>query len=144
MQKYIILLALIFLPFTNIFGQKKDKVKKKHQIVFQFTNAKDTLQQKAFMKQLENLTAYWPNAEYEVVIYNQGLELIMKNNTLYHDRLIALKSKGVQFMVCENTMKNRKITKEMLQQDIVEYVPAGIAEIVAKQEKGWSYIKGGF
>ena len=26
----------------------------------------------------------------------------------------------------------------------VEYVPAGIAEIVEKQEEGWSYIKGGF
>jgi intracellular sulfur oxidation DsrE/DsrF family protein len=26
----------------------------------------------------------------------------------------------------------------------VEYIPVGIAEIVEKQEQGWSYVKGGF
>lgn len=40
-------------------------------------------------------------------------------------------------------MKNRKITKEQLIPE-VEYVPAGIAEIVEKPEQGWSYIIGGF
>lgn len=66
--------------FVNSFAQTEPK---DHKIIFQFTNANDTLQQKAFVKQLENITEHWPNAKYEVVLYNQGLELVMKNNTKY-------------------------------------------------------------
>jgi intracellular sulfur oxidation DsrE/DsrF family protein len=55
-----------------------------------------------------------------------------------------LKKKGVAFVVCENTLMNRNISKVEFPQNIVEYIPAGIAEIVEKQEKGWKYIKGGF
>ncbi len=115
-----------------------------HKIVFQFTNAVDTLQQKAFVKQLENLTEYWPKASYHVVVYNQGLELFFKTNTQYVARLKALHDKGVRFVICENSLKNRKISKDVFIQEIVSYVQAGIAEIVEKQEQGWSYIKGGF
>lgn len=78
-----------------------------------------------------------------MVLYNQGVELVFQNNITYQNRLMALKKKGVRFVVCENTLKNRKISKENLQQELVEYVEAGIAEIVLLQEKGWSYIKGG-
>lgn len=134
-------LALICMMFVNSFAQTESK---DHKIVFQFTNANDTLQQKAFVKQLENITEHWPNAKYEVVLYNQGLELVMKNNTKYQSRLQALKSKGVKFVVCENTLKNRKISKDVFHEILVEYTPAGIAEIVEKQEQGWSYIKGGY
>lgn len=134
-------LALICLLSVNSFAQKKPK---DHKIVFQFTNANDTLQQKAFVKQLENITAHWPNAKYEVVVYNQGVELVMKNNTKYQARLQTLKAKGVNFVVCENTLKNRKISKDAFPEILVGFVPAGIAEIVEKQEEGWSYIRGGF
>ena len=134
-------LALICLLSVNSFAQSKAK---DHKIVFQFTNANDTLQQKAFVKQLENITAHWPNAKYEVVVYNQGVELVMKNNTKYQARLQTLKSKGVNFVVCENTLKNRKISKDAFPEVLVGFVPAGIAEIVEKQEEGWSYIRGGF
>ena len=134
-------LALICLLSVNSFAQIKPK---DHKIVFQFTNANDTLQQKAFVKQLENITAHWPNAKYEVVVYNQGVDLVMKNNTKYQARLQALKSKGVNFVVCENTLKNRKINKDAFPEVLVGFVPAGIAEIVEKQEEGWSYIRGGF
>ncbi len=134
-------LALICLLSVNSFAQSKPK---DHKIVFQFTNANDTLQQKAFVRQLENITAHWPNAKYEVVVYNQGVELVMKNNTKYQARLQTLKAKGVNFVVCENTLKNRKISKEAFPEILVGFVPAGIAEIVEKQEEGWSYIRGGF
>jgi intracellular sulfur oxidation DsrE/DsrF family protein len=137
LQRIIIILLLA--SVTNVNAQNKE-----HKIVFQFTNANDTLQQKAFVKQLENLNEYWPNASYEVVLYNQGLELLMQNNTGYIARLVKLHSNGVRFLICENTLKNRKISKDVFISEIVEYIPAGIAEIVEKQEQGWSYIKGGF
>ena len=117
---------------------------KEHKIVFQFTNANDTMQQKAFVKQLENLKEYWPTANIEVVLYNQGIELLMQNNSTYAERLKKIHSIGVKFLICENTLKNRKISKDVFMKEITEYTPAGIAEIVEKQEQGWSYIKGGF
>ena len=139
MKRVFTLIALILLLNSNSYGQEKP-----HKIVFQFTNASDTNQQKAFVKQLENLTDYWKDAQCEVVLYNQGVELLMKNNSAYLERLQALSKKGVSFCICENTLKNRKLSKDVFMADMAQYVPAGIAEIVLKQEAGWSYIKGGF
>ncbi len=140
MKKGILLAALLLISFvTKSYSQKQA-----HRIVFQFTNAVDTNQQKAFIKQLENLTDYWEDAKCEVVLYNQGVELLMKSNTVYAERLQALSQKGVEFFICENTLKNRKLNKDIFMTDLAQYVPAGIAEIVLKQEEGWSYIKGGF
>ncbi|RYJ51291.1 hypothetical protein DR871_012735 [Flavobacterium petrolei] len=133
-------LILLGLFTVSTFAQKRPK---NHKIVFQFTNAIDTLQQKAFANQLKNLTDHWPKAKYEVVVYNMGLEFVMATKSKHIAAIKALYAKGVRFVVCENTMKNRKITKEQLIPE-VEYVPAGIAEIVEKQEQGWSYIIGGF
>lgn len=140
MKNLTFILSLFFMTLSIQSMAKK----KQHKIIFQFTNANDTMQQKAFVKQLENLSEHWPTANYEVVLYNQGLELVMKSNTAYVERLKALKNKGVRFVVCENTLKNRKISKDVFDAELVEYVPAGIAEIVEKQEQGWNYIKGGF
>lgn len=133
-------LFLIALCTVSAVAQSKPN---NHKIVFQFTNANDTIQQKAFAKQLKNLTDHWPTAEYEVVLYNMGLEFIMPTKSRHIAAIKKLHAKGVRFVVCENTMKNREITKEQLIPE-VEYVLAGIAEIVEKQEQGWSYIKGGF
>ena len=141
MKNLTILFVLLFGLISIVaLAQKKSN---NHKIVFQFTNANDTIQQKAFANQLNNLTALWPKAKYEVVVYNMGLEFLMPTKSKHIAAIKALHEKGVRFVVCENTMKNRKITKDQLIPE-VEYVPAGIAEIVEKQEQGWSYIKGGF
>ncbi|OAB30425.1 hypothetical protein SAMN05444395_11095 [Flavobacterium fryxellicola] len=141
MKNLTILFVLLFgLISIGTFAQKRQS---KHKIVFQFTNANDTIQQKAFANQLYNLTAHWPKAKYEVVVYNMGLEFLMPSKSKHIAAIKALHAKGVRFLVCENTMTTRKITKEQFIPE-VEYVAAGIAEIVEKQEQGWSYIKGGF
>lgn len=114
-----------------------------HKIIFQFTNATDTLQQKAIINQLNNLTTHWPKAKYEVVIHSMGLPFVMSGKSKQIQAIKTLRAKGVRFVVCENTLKSQKVTKDQLIQE-VEYVPVGIAEIVEKQEQGWSYIKGGF
>ena len=141
MKNLTILFALVF-SFISI-GVIAQKKSDKHKIIFQFTNANDTLQQKAIVNQLTNLTTHWPNAKYEVVIHSMGLPFVMTSKSKQMQAIKALRAKGVRFLVCENTMKNQKVTKDQLISE-VEYVPVGIAEIVEKQEQGWSYIKGGF
>jgi len=54
----------------------------------------------------------------------------------------ALQARHVQFMACENSMRGRHLTVADLLPD-VHPVPAGIVEVVTKQEQGWVYIKGG-
>ena len=134
---FVLALSMISIVST---AQKKPN---KHKIVFQFTNAADTLQQKAIINQLNNLTTHWPKAKYEVVIHSMGLPLVMSAKSKQIQAIKALRAKGVRFLVCENTWKSQKVTKDQLLSE-VEYVPVGIAEIVEKQEQGWTYIKGGF
>lgn len=139
-MKYIqLLLLILFMSITtNIFAQTKQ-----HKIVFQFTNANDTLQQKAFTRQLQNITERWPDAKIEVVCYNNGIDYLMTAKSKHINAITELKKKGVQFVACQNTMTLRNIKLEELLSE-TGIVPAGIAEIVEKQEEGWSYIKGGF
>lgn len=135
---------LFILVFSMIsIGALAQKKPNNHKIVFQFTNANDTLQQKAIVNQLTNLTNHWPNAKYEVVIHSMGLPFVMSSKSKQIQAIKALRAKGVRFLVCENTLKSQKVTKDQLITE-VEYVPVGIAEIVEKQEQGWTYIKGGF
>ncbi len=114
-----------------------------HKIVFQFTNANDSMQQKAFTKQLQNITDHWPSAQIEVVCYNNGIDYLLTTKSKHVKAIMELKKKGVKFVACQNTMTQRSIKAEDLLPE-AEIVPAGIAEIVERQEEGWSYIKGGF
>jgi intracellular sulfur oxidation DsrE/DsrF family protein len=49
---------------------------------------------------------------------------------------------GVVFAACENTMKRKNLTKADLF-DFATTVDAGVAEVVRRQEAGWSYVKSG-
>jgi intracellular sulfur oxidation DsrE/DsrF family protein len=141
-MKNLTILFVLVLSMISIVSMAQKKPNK-HKIVFQCTNAADTLQQKAIVNQLNNLTAHWPKAKYEVVIHSMGLPFVMSGKSKQIQAIKALRAKGVRFLVCENTLKSQKVTKDQLISE-VEYVPVGIAEIVEKQEQGWSYIKGGF
>ena len=66
----------------------------------------------------------------------------MANKSHLREDINQVATKGVVFTACENTMLKHHITKEMLI-PISTTVPSGIAEIVLKQESGWSYLKGG-
>ena len=51
----------------------------------------------------------------------------------------ALKS-GVKVVACENTMKAMKLTYNDMLPDI-GYVPAGVVELMQKQQQGYAYIR---
>ena len=40
-----------------------------------------------------------------------------------------------------NSLKNRQIGEDNIPEDLVEIVPQGISELVAKQGEGFAYIK---
>lgn len=51
-----------------------------------------------------------------------------------------LSEDGVVFAACENTMQKMNVTKEQLLPFVVT-VDSGVAQVVRRQEQGWSYIK---
>ena len=136
----LLLLGLLLLTVPALAQSKTDA--KQHRIVFHLATG-DTLAYRALTKQLSNVLAYWPTALLEVVVHNKGIGFMRRDQSVFEPEIQALKSKGVVFAVCENTMKQQKLTKNQILSQAV-FVPVGIAELVIRQEDGWSYIKAGF
>ena len=114
---------------------------KGHKIVFQLSDD-DSRGQKALVGQLTNLTEGWPKAQIVVVVHSAGIGFLQMDKTLYAAQIRELSAKGVEFKACENTMTTKNIPKDAII-DVAGFVPMGIAEVVERQEKGWSYIKAG-
>ena len=112
-----------------------------HKIVFQLTTD-DTLAHKALMKQLNNITSVAPGTQIEVVCHGAGLDMLVSGKTIVEDKIKILADKGVVFNACEFSIKERKVDRSKII-SVSGFVPAGIVEIVSKQEQGWSYIKAG-
>lgn len=135
-----IYIALAF-PLISV-AQNQAVDKKKHKVVFQLTS-NDTLVHKALIKQIRNVQAAAPNTKIEVVCHNNGITLLQTAQSKQTAGVQELKKAGVDFVACENTMRERKIKREELMAEC-RTVPAGLVEIIDKQEKGWAYVKAGF
>lgn len=77
--------------------------------------------------------------EIELVAYGPGV-FMLKRETVVRERVAQAVRAGVQVRVCQNTMDAMKLQHaEML--DEAGYVPAGVVEIMRRQQQGWSYIR---
>ena len=113
-----------------------------HKVVFQFVSG-DSLSQKSLMNNLKNFREGWPKAEVEVVFHGNGIYMVMNEKNNFTKELENFcTNKQVKMVVCENTMRQKKVQKSQLL-PFVQTVPMGIGELVLKQEQGWSYIKAG-
>ena len=75
----------------------------------------------------------------EIVAYGPGINML-KADSVVGARVSELVKSGVKVVGCENTMKNFKLEKsEML--TTIGYVPAGITELMKKQQEGWAYVR---
>jgi intracellular sulfur oxidation DsrE/DsrF family protein len=78
-----------------------------------------------------------------VVFHGNGIFMVMGEKTKYAKELENFAvSQKIELVVCENTMKLRKIKREQLL-PFIQTVPMAIGEIIIKQEQGWSYIRSG-
>lgn len=74
----------------------------------------------------------------ELVAFGEGVEIFKKSNH-YDTLLISLKNKGVLLAECENTLRERKISKDELW-DFISFVPSGNGEIIIRQYQGWAMV----
>jgi len=142
MKKAIWLFAAILLA-GSLQAQSEPGVvtKKKLKVVFHLTSG-DTLLQKGMVKQLNNFLVAAPNAKIEVVCHNNGISFLQTAVSKQTEKIRDLKARGIDFVACENTMRERKIKREELVGEC-RTVPAGVVEVVLKQDMGWNYIRVG-
>jgi len=74
----------------------------------------------------------------EVVAFGDGVELFKMSN--HYDTLLHnLQVKGVIIAQCENTLKERKISKDELW-PFISFVPSGNGEIIIRHYQGWAIV----
>jgi intracellular sulfur oxidation DsrE/DsrF family protein len=128
-----VLFALLTVGVTYSQGQS-------YRVVFDLTS-KDSLDQKAVMRWIREISQSNPKALLEVVMYAKGFELVMpERSTVQNEVKEAMKNENVTFAVCEIALKNNKVDKSQILKG-VQTVPDGIFEIISKQHEGWGYIK---
>ncbi|MEM1198201.1 MAG: DsrE family protein [Pseudomonadota bacterium] len=85
------------------------------------------------------------NMEIKVVLHGNGLGLLMtaKENQKVQSAVTSLKTQNVEFQVCNNTLKGRKISYENDLFEVFEddIIPSGVAELSHLQQQGYTYIK---
>jgi uncharacterized protein len=78
-------------------------------------------------------------AEIELVAFGPGIHMLKADSPVKARIADALKS-GVIVNACQNTMHGMKLAPaDMLPG--VSYVPAGVIEVMKKQQQGWAYIR---
>ncbi len=142
-QKKLIVFSVLILSTLSFYAQGVGlgETKPEHKIIFQLTSG-DTTAHKQLMKQFNNILSVSPTTKIEVVCHGGGLDMLVKGKTIVEDKIKNLSERGVQFMACEFSIKERKVDKNLIL-STAGFVPAGIIEVVSKQEQGWSYIKAG-
>ena len=87
-----------------------------------------------------------PQAKIVVVTHAQGVDFLMegakdRNGSPYNVRVEELKAQGIQFDVCEITLRNRKMTRSQFIPEVT-FVPSGVAEITRLQQReGYAYLR---
>jgi intracellular sulfur oxidation DsrE/DsrF family protein len=79
------------------------------------------------------------NVEIEIVAYGPGIGML-KAESAVGNRIADALHAGVKVAACENTMRGQKLTKDDML-DGIGYVPAGVVEIMQRQQQGWAYLR---
>ena len=142
-MKNLYLIAMLFLLSTSVVATAQDKQVKLHQVVMQLNTA-DTAVWSSMLGNIRNFQKVWPgNVKIEVVVHGKALNFLVASKSHLVADVEAMTKLGVVFNACENTMNKYGIKREMLIPS-ASSVPSGVAELVVKQEEGWSYLKTGY
>lgn len=142
MKRRLILAALAAAALTASgcasMGERQDKV------VYHINEG--TAQASNGLRNIGNHLEVNPKAKIVVVSHALGVDFLMKgakdkNGNKYEDIVERLKMRGVQFDVCEITLRNRKLKKDQFI-EYATYVPSGVAEVTRLQQReGFAYLR---
>jgi intracellular sulfur oxidation DsrE/DsrF family protein len=98
------------------------------------------------LRNIRNHLEVNPKAKIVVVSHALGVDFMIKgakdkNGNPYEVIVQDLEAQGVQFDVCQITLRNRKLRKEQFIEEAT-FVPSGVAEITRLQQReGYAYLK---
>ncbi len=135
MKRNILITSLVFFITQIVQAQTTD-----YRVVFDLTS-KDSLDHKAVIRWLSEISGSAANAKLEVVMYGQGVNMVVKGRSPVEEAVTRLVSnKNISFKVCAIALKNQNIIESQLIPGVT-IVPDGIYELITKQREGWGYIK---
>ena len=79
------------------------------------------------------------DVELEIVAYGPGIGML-KSDSPVASRISSALGNGIRVVACENTMAGQKLQKSDMLPNI-GYVPAGVVELMKKQQQGWAYLR---
>jgi intracellular sulfur oxidation DsrE/DsrF family protein len=98
------------------------------------------------LRNINNHLEVNPKAKIVVVTHALGVDFLLKgardkNGNPYEIPVQALKERGVEFQVCEITLRNRKMKREQFIEEVT-FVPSGVGQIgKLQQREGYAYLK---
>ena len=115
--------------------------KKMYHTIYQLDNADPKIIEKALrnINNALNDVRLAGKIEIELVTFSGGTDACLKGSK-YEAELKELVQKGVIIAQCNNSLKERKITRDQLY-DFVAVVPSGNGELIIRQGEGWASIK---
>jgi intracellular sulfur oxidation DsrE/DsrF family protein len=142
-MKHIALASGIGLALAAVAAFSSMNQAKKHRIVIDVATA-DAEAWSGILTNVANLRASFgaQQCSIEVVAYGKALGLLLRSNAALQERMANLAAGGVSFAACENTMRRAGVGKEELL-PFASTVDSGVAQLVRRQESGWSYLKPG-
>jgi intracellular sulfur oxidation DsrE/DsrF family protein len=135
------LLIGVGLSLTWARAEKQGGGSTKHRVVFH-VNVDLQERWQEVLTNVENLQKALgaDNVEIEVVAHGAGIGLVQSKNAALKSRVEAIEKTGAVFAACSNTLQKKELTSADLTAG-VRIVDSGIAEVVRRQEEGWSYVK---
>lgn len=100
---------------------------------------------RAAMRNVDNELNAAPNSRIVVVTHGKGIDFLLNDarddKGAFEPQVAALKNRGVDFRVCNNTLHSRHLGPDAVIME-ASVVPSGVAEIARLQAKeGYVYMK---
>lgn len=139
-----LLLALV-LSFSGTFAFANSGYER--QSVVYHVNYNDAKRSIGAMRNAQNHINALGEDNYEIrfVLHGNGVELLREVANSSPDaaaRIDSLRNQGVNFDICANTLRGRKIElSELYFADESDIVPSGVAEIGKLQQQGYVYLR---
>ena len=136
-MKRMLIVGLVALASLGLAQARREQP---YRVVFDLTS-RDTLEQRAVLRWIREVSTASPDAQMEVVMYAKGFELVMPERSAYIAEVReAIRRPNVSFKVCAIALGNNNVVQSQLLPGVAT-VPDGIREIVEKQQDHWGYIK---
>lgn len=128
--------------------QAASEQQKVHKVVFH-VDENDPARMNLVLNNVRNIKVYYQETgeevEIEVVAYGPGLHMLRSDTSPVKDRIVSLLEnfEGLTFSACGNTQKamTRKESKPVPIMPQAVMVPAGVVQLMERQEQGWTYIR---